>query len=559
MQTTFSEIDQSLSELRAAAPRLQQMSAAERARLARQCLLGVAAVADDWIDVSCATKGLDPRSPLAAEEIIAGPMATVRFLRLLADALHATQNQGRPTLPGSPYVGAGDQVIVPVFPTRGPMYDRLLFIGFRCAVWMRSGITLDSLAQHMAGEFRPSQREPCVCLVLGAGNVSSIAATDMLTKLLQEGRTVLLKMNPVNAYLGPLFARAFDVLLREGFLRLVYGGAEVGSYATQHDSVDAVHITGSTATHRAIVWGTDPDDRAHRMANQDPLLTKTITSELGNVTPWIIVPGQYSQRQLRAQAENLTASIVNNASFNCVATKMIVTSRSWPQREQFLDCLESILSRVPRRKAYYPGAAERFERFAAQTIDGDGQTLPWTLRRDVNPRDHAHLFEEESFACVLGETALSVPSTEEFLDAAAELANNRLWGTLAANATVPSAYRRTPHGEAHFQKFLGTLRYGTISVNQWAGVAFGLMGSPWGGFPGASLADPHSGIGWVHNISMLDGAEKTVFEGPLFVWPKPSWFPTNRTAHIVARRVLDLYTHPAWWKLPLITLSAARG
>ena len=85
------------------------------------------------------------------------------------------------------------------------------------------------------------------------------------------------------------------------------------------------------------------------------------------------------------------------------------------------------------------------------------------------------------------------------------------------------------------------------------------MGSPWGGFPGASLEDPRSGIGWVHNISMLDGAEKTVFEGPLFVWPKPSWLPSNGTAHIVARRVLDLYTRPAWWKLPLITLAAARG
>ena len=58
---------------------------------------------------------------------------------------------------------------------------------------------------------------------------------------------------------------------------------------------------------------------------------------------------------------------------------------------------------------------------------------------------------------------------------------------------------------------------------------------------------------------MLDGVEKTVLEGPLFVWPKPLWFPSNRTAHIVARRVLDIYAHPAWWKLPRISLAAVRG
>ena len=46
-------------------------------------------------------------------------------------------------------------------------------------------------------------------LVLGAGNVSSIPATDTISKVFQEGQVVLLKMNPVNEYLGPIFERLF--------------------------------------------------------------------------------------------------------------------------------------------------------------------------------------------------------------------------------------------------------------------------------------------------------------------------------------------------------------
>jgi hypothetical protein len=35
---------------------------------------------------------------------------------------------------------------------------------------------------------------------------------------------------------------------------------------------DAVHMTGGTATHDAIVWGGDPAEQARRRAANDPLL-----------------------------------------------------------------------------------------------------------------------------------------------------------------------------------------------------------------------------------------------------------------------------------------------
>ncbi len=204
-------------------------------------------------------------------------------------------------------------------------------------------------------------------MVLGAGNVSSIAPTDAFSKLFQEGKVVLLKMNPVNEYLGPIFERAFAPLIEPGYLRIIYGGADVGSYATR------ARAGRRGAHHRQRLFARDDRvgtagarARAAQGRGHDRRLEKQITSELGNVTPWIVVPGPYSERELDFQAENVAAMIANNASFNCIATKMIVTSRQWPQRQQFLDKIEAVLARVPRRTAYYPGAEERFRRFTGR-------------------------------------------------------------------------------------------------------------------------------------------------------------------------------------------------
>jgi len=82
-------------------------------------------------------------------------------------------------------------------------------------------------------------------------------------------------------------------------------------------------------------------------------------------------------------------------------------------------------------------------------------------------------------------------------------------------------------------------------INHLSALAYAVMCTPWGGYPGGTLAEPESGIGWVHNTYMLDGVEKTVFEGPLTVWPKPLWFPMHRTAHLLAPRVVELYRQPA--------------
>jgi hypothetical protein len=256
----------------------------------------------------------------------------------------------------------------------------------------------------------------------------------------------------------------------------------------------------------------------------------------------------------------VASSITNNASFNCVATKMIVTWKDWPQRKAFLDLVESVLAQLPARRAYYPGAAERYCRFSDKPIPTSLRgTLPWSLVRDADPQTAPQLFCEESFVCVCAETGLEAKNDKEFLMRAVEFANEKLWGTLSAAITVHPSFRRESDGEACLQRALTLLRYGAVGVNHWPALVYAMMSPPWGGYPSGTLADAQSGIGSVHNTFMLEGVQKTVLEGPLTVWPKPLWFPTHRKPEPVAWRVLDLYARPSVWKLPALLIAALRG
>ncbi|RIK79133.1 MAG: aldehyde dehydrogenase [Planctomycetota bacterium] len=555
--TPTSDIDRAIADLQIGARRLIAATLDERINCVADCIDGVATVARDWVEAACRAKRIPPSSAARAEEVLVGPVAVVRYLQLIKRTLQELRSRGVPRLPGRVRV-VGERVCAPTFPTRS-LYDAIAFRSITAVTWLEPGVPAarpfgdapDRLARRIAPP-------PRIAAVLGAGNVSSIPATDVLTSILQNDCAVLLKMNPVNEYLGPFFERALAPLVRAGMLRIVYGGPEVGSYAVQHHAVDAVHVTGSIETHDAIVWGADADQRRQRKQQGRPLLSKPVTSELGNVTPWAIVPGDYSDAQLMSQAENIAASIANNASFNCIATKLLITWRRWPQRQRFLDLVESILNAIPRRYAYYPGAAERYVEFAGGQAQADDQgRLTWLLRRDVDPHQSPRLLDTESFVCVTGEVALQADSPRDFLHRAVEFMNEQLWGTLAAAVTIPDQMR-TGEGPA-VHAALRRLRYGTIGVNLWPGVAYALMSPPWGAYPGADLANVQSGRGRVHNTYLLDRPEQTILQAPLAMFPKPMWFSTHRRPESLAWRLLRLYCRPALRKLPRLLGEAIRG
>jgi acyl-CoA reductase-like NAD-dependent aldehyde dehydrogenase len=522
------------------------------------------AVADRWAQLGIEAEGLDPEHPGSGEEALVGPYFILRNLRLLRESLLDVETHGRPRLPGAVRARPDGQVTARIFPI--DLYDRIFYSGVTADVWMEPGVTVKGLPETMAVAYHTPVRQGRVALVLGAGNVSSIGPMDALYKLFVEDQVVLFKTHPVNVYLAPLMEEAFKPLSDRGFFRLVYGGAEEGAYLCQHPGVEEIHITGSDRTYEAIVFGPGEEGRRRKAANE-PILHKRFTAELGNVSPVIVVPGPWSDGDLAYHADNLATMLTNNAGFNCNAGRVIVQHASWDRRHPLLANVRKVLDQIPVRRAYYPGAADRFDTFLSQHREAAetfgtraGDRLPWMLIPDLDPANRDDVaFTTEAFCGVCGETGLPADSVPEFIDRAVAFCNNVLWGTLNATLIVHPESLKDPGVASAVDRALGDLRYGTVSINHWAAVGYGLVVTPWGAFPGHTARDIQSGVGVVHNTLMFSRPQKTVVQAPFRVWPKPVWFATHKTAHKLTPKLSAFEAAPSMAKVAGILPLAMRG
>jgi acyl-CoA reductase-like NAD-dependent aldehyde dehydrogenase len=519
----------------------------------KRCLEGIQAVAEDWVREACRHRGFDPASPLAGEEWLSGPMVTAQTLRLYA---HSLAQDARPHPPRLRVTDDG-QTIAKVFPTN--LVDRLLYYNMSAEVWIEPGRPATQgriYREKKTGSLSPGQ----IALVLGAGNISSIPPLDVLYKLFVEDQVVMLKMNPVNDYLGPFLERAFASLVSDGFLALAYGGPEVGEYLCHHPRVETIHLTGSDRTHDAIVWGGDASRHAERMAQGRPVVDKPVTAELGCVTPVLLVPGRWSAAALDFQARHVAAMVAHNASFNCNAAKVLVMARGWDQREAFLERLKVAMRRIPSRRAYYPGAHERYGAFLdrypqAMALSEEGEeTIPWTLIPDVAPIEGEYALNNEAFCGVLAEVSLEA---SDFLEQAVEFVNEKVWGTLSCALVVDRATARTRRAEV--ERAIARLRYGTVGVNVWPGVSYALGVTTWGAFPGHTAEDIGSGRGVVHNAFFFDHPQKSVLRAPFRIWPKPIWFADHRSLNRLGRHLTKLQLRRSPTRLAAVAWTGLRA
>ena len=509
---------------------------AEKRRLLEALRVATAEVADEWVRVSCQGKGIAPNSPAAGEEWMSGPYALISNVAALIRLVEQLETGTNPldrvrvrTLPGG-------RVALRAFPA---VAQDLVLAGYTGHVWLRPGVTLEQAKAGVARRLRDTNLPGQVGLVLGAGNINSIPPLDGLTKLYQDNAVVMIKLNPVNAYLEPVLNRAFAPFVECGFVRITAGGIDVGSSLVRHPEVDAIHITGSSASHDAIVFGPG-EEGARRKQAREPLITKPITSELGGVGPVVVVPGRWRDSALRLQAQNVATQRLHNSGFNCIATQIVVLPQNWPQAGRFLDYLRQAVRDAPGRPAYYPGSADR-QRGAveahpeAELLGGD---VPRTLLTDLHSDNVGEpAFRTEYFGPVLGVTRLPGATAAEFLDNAVDFCNDRLFGDLGVGLI---AAPQTIRGLGPlFDAAIARLRYGTVAINCWVGPVFAMPRGTWGAFPGHDIYNVGSGVGIVHNALLLDPdhVERSVGRGPFHPWPKPVWFVTNHTAHTTGEQM----------------------
>jgi acyl-CoA reductase-like NAD-dependent aldehyde dehydrogenase len=543
-------IDDAVAAVKSKAREFARLPPAKKAALVRECIPRLLAEAPGWVAAGTAARDAEP-----AEEWLAGPTATIRLFRLLADSLDAIAAAGRPPLGRGARTRPDGRTEIALFPSS--RLDGVTFMGFTGHVLMQPGVTPEQARERQAAFYQRHDPEGGLSVILGAGNVASIPPMDVASKMFIEGMVCVLKMNPVNEWVGPYLERALQPLVSRGYLRIVYGGAEVGSLLVNHPLVDDVHITGSDRTHDLIVWGPPGPERDRRIAARDPLLRVPITSELGNVSPVAILPYAYSDEELAFQARNVVSMVFNNGSFNCNAAKMLVTPKGWPQRTRFLDLVAEGLTAAPTRRAYYPGAFDRYRTLlsghpeAQRFGQGGDEKLQWALVPGLDAgNEREPLFRTEPFCGLLSETSIASTDPVEFVTEATRFMNDRLWGTLNAMLVVPPKLEAEPEVKAAVDRAVLDLRYGTVAINHWPALGYAFGTTPWGGHPSATLENIQSGLGWVHNTFMLDGIDKAVVRGPLVVKPMPMWFYGNPKANRVAPLVADLEAAPSWLKVP---------
>jgi aldehyde dehydrogenase (NAD(P)+) len=501
------ELEAALKALRAGASDWASLPAARKAAVLSACRLSTSQNARRWTQAAAQIKGT-AESSLAGEEAITGPWAVLSLLGGYVETLAQIDRRGAPTLEERRIRSRPDgQVVVEVFP--GATYDRFLQIGLRAEVWMQPGVTRETLPETMAAWYRRPNPLGRVCLVLGAGNITSIGPLDVLYKLVAEGCACLLKIHPLFEKLGPIFEDALAPLIAGGYLRFAYGGADVGRYLCKRPEVDEIHITGGQATYEAIAGA----NATH----------KPITSELGNVSPAIVVPGQWSDSQLRFQAEHLATAKLHNGGFNCIALQVLILPEQWSQRTAFLTELRRVFESAPPRAGSYPGSAQRYEGLRAGRVPASRMMV----EADASDADEA-LFSTEAFCPLLAVVTLPSTDVSRYLRDAVAFCNERLAGNLAANVIADARAMREYRRDV--DDAVAALRYGCIGVNVWSGVGFLLPPLPWGAYPGNTPERIRSGIGVVHNSRLFSSSQKSVLYAP-FVPPlrrlKPPWFVSH--------------------------------
>ena len=565
-----SDLDKAINILNTNKDNWVNLPISEKIPLFKSISSKTSSVAKDWVDAAVKAKSINVNSPLSGEEWTSGPWALIYGAESMVGTLTALDKGKNPPI-GKIRSRPDGQLVANIFPYN--IYHHLLLSGIRAEVWMQKNVNKDNFDDHIAQVYKSNSQNGNVSLVLGAGNVSSIPPLDVLDRLFAHLSVSILKMHPVNDYLKDIFEKIFEDFISAGFVQIVSGGADVGKYLCNHEEIDHIHITGGAKTYNSIVFGSG--EEGEKRKNQGEIqINKTITAELGCVTPIIVVPGPWSKADIKYQAENIATQKLHNASFNCIAGQVLALPESWNLSNDLLEEVKSTISSTKLREPYYPGANDRHDAVKqtygnCEQIDKNG-SFSRLLVTDLDYKSsNEYLFNNEVFVGALAQTFLPGESPKDYLLNTIKFCNEKLWGTLGANIIIhPKTIKELG---PDLENIISELKYGSIGINTWCAMAFLTAECTWGAFPGHTANDIQSGNGVVHNTRLFDKPEKTVvyapfspfprslLKGEMHMFPKPPWFITNKQAQNVSRRFTYFQAKPGPFHLPGLFFDALRG
>ena len=520
MSLTKLDIDRFITTLRTKSKEYNSISNVQLASMLEETISNIKEVSFFWATICSDNKGTT-KTPAEGEEWLGGPFASV-----LATQYYITSLTNDDDLDEKKY--NSEENSYKVFPNN--FMERITFPFIDAKVIFNKSMSFDDINKYR-GFSKRYDIDPSITLVLGAGNFSSIPYLDVLYHLITRKSVILLKLNPVNEYLKPVFEKVFQNFIERGYIIVTTGNIDESKYMATHPGINHIHLTGSDKTYEDIVYGRELTDKEKKTKSLSKKNNKSITSELGNVTPIIIHPGKWSTSDIKYQARKIVTAKLNNNGFNCIAAQVVVLPDGWGQTDTLIKFVKHYMSKSKERKAYYPESIERLEKLEKdkgyERVNALSCVTPH-LSREIKAYSKYEL--DEVWSSTIYFKKIEYTSIEDFANKAIDYCNDELWGNLGVSVIIKDHDRKFNKHITNL--YIDKLNYGTVAINEWAAIGYIIPQLPWGGFPGNRDNDIQSGQSVVHNSmlfeSPLKGIVNTKFRISRLI--DPPWFVTNKKA-----------------------------
>ena len=520
MSLTKLDIDRFITTLRTKSKEFNSISNVQLASMLEETISNIKEVSFFWATICSDNKGTT-KTPAEGEEWLGGPFASVLatqyYIKTLTDEDDLAEKKYNK-----------EENSYKVFPNN--FTERITFPFIDAKVIFNKSMSFDDINKYR-GFSKRYDIDPSITLVLGAGNFSSIPYLDVLYHLITRKSVILLKLNPVNDYLKPVFEKVFQNFIERGYIIVTTGNIDESKYMATHPGINHIHLTGSDKTFEDIVYGRELTDKERKSKSLSKINNKPITSELGNVTPIIIHPGKWSTSDIKYQARKIVTAKLNNNGFNCIAAQVVVLPDGWGQTDTLIKFVKHYMSKAKERKAYYPESIERLEKLEKdkgyERVNALSCVTPH-LTREIKAYSKFEI--DEVWSSTIYFKKIEYTSIEDFADKAIDYCNDELWGNLGVSIIIKDHDKKFNKHITNL--YIDKLNYGTVAINEWAAIGYIIPQLPWGGFPGNSDNDIQSGQSVVHNSmlfeSPLKGVVNTKFRISRII--DPPWFVTNKRA-----------------------------
>jgi len=522
------DIDRNISKLRVNSSEFLNLDKTNLISMLEQVIDNIKTISYYWASLSSEKKGHLTKSK-EGEEWIGGPFSCIYALQYFIEYLQDEDGLD---------INNFDETnkSYKVFPTKN--IEKLLFPFLEGEIRFGKNLNFDQINEYRGFANRFNNNKAKITLVLGAGNVSSIPVLDALFHMIAYKSVIYIKLNPVNDYLLPIFTQVFEPFISRGFMIITEGDMEASKYLTEHDGFQHTHLTGSNYTYESIVYGKTLSDKERSLKTLPKINKKPITTELGNVTPIIVHPGNWSRSEIRHQAKKIVTAKLNNSGFNCIAAQVIVLPKDWKHTNKLKADIKNYLKKIGDTTSYYPGAIENLNDLNGSNNYEQINNLSCSTPFLISNLDLEHEYgSKEVWSTALYFKEISYNSYEDFCTNSVNYVNNELWGNLGVSVLIKN-YKKKKN-EKILSSYVENLKYGTVAINEWSALGFVIPSLPWGGYPGNKDNDIQSGQGYVHNSFLFESPQKGIIYSKfrLSRLIDPPWFVTNKKAHRIFKNL----------------------